>query len=59
MSKLTNDTRVFKINPKIEVQNVTFKNKYGFTIAGHLYLPENFDYKKNINQLLFPDLLVL
>lgn len=46
MSKLANDTRVFKINPKIDVQNVHFENRYGFTLAGHLYLPENFDSSK-------------
>lgn len=42
MSKLANDTRVFKINPAIEVQNVRFDNRYGFNLAGHLYLPLNF-----------------
>lgn len=42
MSKLANDTRVFKINPEIEVQNVHFDNRYGFTLAGHLYLPLDF-----------------
>lgn len=46
MSKLANDTRVFKVNPAIEAQNVTFKNRYGFIVAGHLYLPENFDAQK-------------
>lgn len=40
---LANDTRVFKINPDIKVQNVRFDNRYGFTIAGHLYLPKDFD----------------
>jgi len=43
MSKLANDTRVFKINPAIDVQNVRFDNRYGFTLAGHLYLPLDFD----------------
>ncbi|RRK09940.1 alpha/beta hydrolase [Lactiplantibacillus garii] len=42
MSKLANDTRVFKINPAIDVQNVRFNNRYGFNLAGHLYLPLNF-----------------
>ncbi|AUI71191.1 alpha/beta hydrolase [Companilactobacillus alimentarius] len=46
MSKLANDTRVFKINPKIDVQNVRFKNRYGFILAGHLYLPTDFDDSK-------------
>lgn len=43
MSKLANDTRVFKVNPEIEVQNVRFENRYGFILAGHLYLPKNFE----------------
>ncbi|HJE45783.1 alpha/beta hydrolase [Levilactobacillus namurensis] len=43
MTKLANDTRVFKINPKIDVQNVRFNNRYGFNLAGHLYLPLDFD----------------
>lgn len=46
MTKLTNDTRVFKINPEINVQNVRFQNRYGFILAGHLYLPLNFDETK-------------
>jgi Hydrolases of the alpha/beta superfamily len=46
MSKLANDTRVFKINPEIDVQNVRFKNRFGFILAGHLYLPLNFDSNK-------------
>lgn len=43
MSKLANDTRVFKIDPTIEVQNVRFENRYGFILAGHLYLPKDFE----------------
>ncbi|MDT6979464.1 alpha/beta hydrolase [Levilactobacillus zymae] len=43
MSKLANDTRVFKINPAIDVHNVRFNNRYGFTLAGHLYLPLDFN----------------
>lgn len=46
MSKLANDTRVFKIDPSIDVQNVTFENRFGFTLAGHLYLPKNFESDK-------------
>ena len=45
-TSLANDSRVFKINPKIQVQNVRFGNRYGFTIAGHLYLPEDFTTEK-------------
>lgn len=43
MSKLANDTRVFKINPRIDVQSVRFENRFGITLAGHLYLPLSFD----------------
>lgn len=43
MSKLANDTRVFKINSQIDVQNVRFNNRHGFNLAGHLYLPLHFD----------------
>ena len=42
MTKLANDTRVFKINPEINVQNVRFDNRYGYTLAGQLYLPKDF-----------------
>lgn len=45
-TSLANDSRVFNINPKIHVQNVRFGNRYGFTIAGHLYLPEDFTTEK-------------
>lgn len=40
-----NDTRVFEVNPAIEVKNVLFQNRYGFMVAGHLYLPKKFDEK--------------
>lgn len=46
MTKLANDTRVFKIDPDINVQNVRFDNRYGYTLAGHLYLPKAFESKK-------------
>lgn len=46
MTKLANDTRVFKVNPDIDVQNVRFDNRYGFTLAGHLYLPKDFEADK-------------
>lgn len=48
MSKLANDTRVFKIDPTINVQNVRFENRYGFILAGHLYLPNNFKDDKKL-----------
>ena len=46
MSRLANDTRVFKINKDIPVQNVRFGNRYGITLAGHLYFPKDFDEDK-------------
>lgn len=46
MSKLVDDTRVFKVNPAIDVQGVRFENRYGFVLAGHLYLPQDFDGSK-------------
>ena len=46
MSKLANDTRVFGIDPEISVQGVRFKNRFGIELAGHLYLPKNFDASK-------------
>lgn len=41
-----NDTRTFKIYPNIEMKKVCFKNRYGITLAGDLYLPENYAGKK-------------
>lgn len=41
------DTRVFEIYSNIEMKEVRFKNRYGIEIAGHLYLPENYEGKKN------------
>ena len=46
ISDLKNDTRVFNIDNSIEVKNVRFQNRYGFEVAGHLYLPKNFDANK-------------
>ena len=41
------DTRTFKINPEIEMKKVQFMNRYGITLAGDLYLPKNYEDKKN------------
>lgn len=46
MSRLADDTRVFKINPDIPVQGVRFGNRYGISLAGHLYFPKDFDEDK-------------
>ena len=41
------DTRTFKINPEIGMKKVQFMNRYGITLAGDLYLPKNYENKKN------------
>ncbi|WP_300559587.1 alpha/beta hydrolase [Companilactobacillus sp.] len=41
------DTRVFEIYPEIEMQPVTFKNRFGITLAGHLYLPTDYKNKQS------------
>ena len=41
------DTRTFKIDPGIEMKPVRFKNRFGIELAGHLYLPENYEAQKN------------
>jgi len=49
LSKITDlkkDTRVFKLAPQIETKMVWFENRYGFKLAGHMYLPQNFDVQK-------------
>lgn len=46
ITELDNDTRVFKVDPQIEAKNVRFQNRYGFDVAGHLYLPKNFNDQK-------------
>ena len=46
VAELTNDTRVFKIDKKIQTKMVHFQNRYGIKVAGHMYLPENFDANK-------------
>ena len=43
---LTNDTRVFKVDNSIQTKFVTFRNRYGIDVAGHLYLPKNFNPNK-------------
>ena len=41
--ELSNDTRTFKSDNAIDVKHVTFSNRYGFEVAGHMYLPANFN----------------
>ncbi len=46
ISDLKNDTRVFKVDKSIQTKFVTFRNRYGIDVAGHLYLPKNFSANK-------------
>ena len=49
---LQDDTRFFKINKNIQVLKVVFSNHYGFDVAGHLYLPANFDSAKKYSAVV-------
>lgn len=44
-SKKINKTEqfTFQLSDNVKRQKVTFKNRYGITIAGHLYIPKNID----------------
>ncbi len=43
IKNLSDDTRVFKVDKSIQTKFVTFRNRYGIDVAGHLYLPKNFN----------------
>lgn len=43
MNSIANDTRVFKTDPAIPVQDIRFRNRFGIELAGHLYRPKEFD----------------
>ncbi len=45
IAELANDSRTFKADKAIAVKMVTFSNRYGFDVAGHMYLPARFDLK--------------
>lgn len=38
--------KVFKPSNKVEIQKVSFTNRYGITLVGDLYIPKNIDSKK-------------
>lgn len=42
MNQIVNDTRVFKVDPDIDVKDVRFTNRYGITLAGHFYFPKGY-----------------
>lgn len=46
IKNLRDDTRVFKVDKSIQTKFMTFRNRYGIDVAGHLYLPKNFDANK-------------
>lgn len=41
MKQEQNDNYTFKLSEKVNRQKVTFKNRYGITLTGDLYLPKN------------------
>ena len=41
------ETRTFKIDPSIEMKPVRFTNRFDIELAGHLYLPEGYEARKN------------
>lgn len=51
--------KIFKKSDNVSVEKVYFKNRYGITLAGDLYIPKNIDKSKNILQLLLAAHLVL
>ena len=46
MNAIANDTRVFRIDPAISAKDVRLSNRFGIELAGHLYLPKDFDATK-------------
>ena len=42
ISQLDDDTRVYRKTGKYQILKARFANRYGFEVAAHLYLPENF-----------------
>ena len=43
---------VFAVDKSIATKFVTFRNRYGIDVAGHLYLPKNFDANKKYAALV-------
>ena len=43
MDHISQDTRVFRIDPAVPARDVRFTNRFGIGLAGHLYLPPAFD----------------
>lgn len=41
MKQEQNGNYTFKLSEKVSRQKITFKNRYGITLTGDLYLPKN------------------
>ena len=52
VEEIRDDTRVFKINKDIQTFKVMFTNRYGFEVAGQLYLPANFSSNRKYKALV-------
>lgn len=50
--KMTNEHYTFQLSEKVTRQKVTFKNRYGITLSGDLYIP------KNVGSQLLPALAI-
>lgn len=50
--KMTNEHYTFQLSEKVTRQKVTFKNRYGITLSGDLYIP------KNVGNQLLPALAI-
>lgn len=51
-TKKANEILTFTVSDKVIKENVQFKNRYGITIAGHLYMPKNIDKTKKYAALV-------
>lgn len=51
ITNLNEESRVFKVDPSIETKFVKFYNRYGIEVAGHLYLPKNFNASKKYSAI--------
>lgn len=52
LKKMTNEHYTFQLSEKVTRQKVTFKNRYGITLSGDLYIP------KNVGSQLLPALAI-
>ena len=49
---LADDTRVFAVDRSVQALKVIFANRYGFDVAGHLYLPKGFDASRKYSAIV-------